>query len=337
MTDGKRVITGFDSRRLHNDNEGLASPSDERGQNVANFGACRICAIPLLSYRARGNGLCGPCTRAACTHLDVERGDEFTPDRCRACFAAVFPPPTRPPPAAPRPPAAGTVASIQAAACAAPGVVMCMVSPELNGDDVVVITVIDASVADREAVRAAIRAATPLAVASRVTFAVAVPDELAPQPPPANPPRGPAVWPMVIEEAEETERDPRLIAMMRARDKQGRAKYGVPLCANDGRNTAMDALQEALDLIAYLRKRRAEGRSSPHYWQRNVSDIAIALIDEIEREAAPPTASPGSSGEAGKQCVTCGFASPLQALEPVDGPTIDAFCPTCGWMGEVPR
>lgn len=22
---------------------------------------------------------------------------------------------------------------------------------------------------------------------------------------------------------------------------------------------------------------------------------------------------------------------------PVDGPTIDAFCPTCGWMGEVAR
>lgn len=162
------------------------------------------------------------------------------------------------------------------------------------------------------------------------------PRVLRPQPPPANPPRGPAVWPLAIEEAEETERDPRLIAMMRARDKQGRAKYGVPLCAHDGRNTAMDALQEALDLIAYLRKLRAEGHSSPHYWQRNVSDIAIALIDEIEKEGA----SPGSSGEAGKECEDCGHVEGQESERLSTwyrGEPIDAVCPTCGWMGEVPR
>lgn len=312
MTDGKRVIPGFDSRRLHNDNEGLASPSDERGQNVANFGACRICAIPLLSYRARGNGLCGPCTRA-----DVEDFAQRLDSAGHGGAAENV-----------RREAAETTDDIG--------------HRDLKPENLLPrLTDVEAQYLATSVVTAP-SGEVPTAIgrlADKVLELLArLPcDALRPQPPPANPPRGPAVWPLVIEEAEETERDPRLIAMMRARDKQGRVKYGVPLCANDGRNTAMDALQEALDLIAYLRKRRAEGRSSPHYWQRNVSDIAIALIDEIEREAAPPTASPGSSGEAGKQCVTCGFASPLQALEPVDGPTIDAFCPTCGWMGEVPR
>lgn len=124
-------------------------------------------------------------------------------------------------------------------------------------------------------------------------------DALRPQPPPANPPRGPAVWPMVIEEAEETERDPRLIAMMRARDKQGRAKYGVPLCANDGRNTAMDALQEALDLIAYLRKRRAEGRSSPRPSCRScaTADRASSSSPADQASVRPPSRTRSRGGQ----------------------------------------
>lgn len=233
-----------------------------------------------------------------CTHPDIERGDEFNPDRCRTCYAPVFPPSFS---ASPQPPPRLTDVEAQALAT-------------------------EVVSAPTEAVPKAIAmlADKMLELLARVPVP---PREIAPQPPPANPPRGPAVWPLVIDEAEETERDPRLIAMMRARDKQGRVKYGVPLCANDGRNTAMDALQEALDLIVYLRKRRAEGRSSPHYWQRNVSDIAVALIDEIEKEATKP-------------CETCGHVEGEEP-EPLStwyrGKPIDAFCPTCGWMGEVPR
>ncbi|MGL4442526.1 MAG: hypothetical protein ACRCU1_02805, partial [Alsobacter sp.] len=74
------------------------------------------------------------------------------------------------------------------------------VSPEICGDDVVVIVAASATTA-RAAVRAAIKEATPLHVASRVIFAVEVPDELGHQPPPANPPRGEPVWPLVIDEA----------------------------------------------------------------------------------------------------------------------------------------
>lgn len=298
MTDGKRVITGFDSRRLHNDNEGLASPSDERGQNVANFGACRICAIPLLSYRARGNGLCGPCTRA-----DVEDFAQRLDSAGHGGAAENV-----------RREAAETTDDIGHRDLKPENLLPRLTDVEAQYLATSVVT------APSGEVPAAIgrMADKVLELLARLPC-----DALRPQPPPANPPRGPAVWPMVIEEAEETERDPRLIAMMRARDKQGRAKYGVPLCANDGRNTAMDALQEALDLVVYLRKLRAEGRSIPHYWQRNVSDIAVALIDEIEKEAVKP-------------CETCGHVEG-QESPPVDGPTIDAFCPTCGWMGEVPR
>lgn len=65
---------------------------------------CRECGADLLfSARARGYGLCGPCTRAECTHPSKTRGDEFHPDRCDICHAPVFPPALvpQPPPANP--------------------------------------------------------------------------------------------------------------------------------------------------------------------------------------------------------------------------------------------
>lgn len=65
-------------------------------------------------------------------------------------------------------------------------------------------------------------------------------ERLAPQPPP-QPTTGRPIWDLVIED-------------MRARDLQGRAKYGVPLQANNGRDPLMDAYQEALDLCVYLRQ-----------------------------------------------------------------------------------
>jgi hypothetical protein len=39
---------------------------------------------------------------------------------------------------------------------------------------------------------------------------------------------------------------------MRARDRMGRERYGVPLTADNGRNHLVDAYQEALDLLVYL-------------------------------------------------------------------------------------
>ena len=49
------------------------------------------------------------------------------------------------------------------------------------------------------------------------------------------------VWKLVIED-------------MQARDHVGRQRYGVPLQANNGRDALVDAYQEALDLVVYLRQ-----------------------------------------------------------------------------------
>ena len=60
------------------------------------------------------------------------------------------------------------------------------------------------------------------------------------QPPPA-PSAGCEVWPLVV-------------ADMLARDHVGRARYGTPLRAGNGRDALIDAYQEALDLAVYLRQ-----------------------------------------------------------------------------------
>jgi hypothetical protein len=61
-----------------------------------------------------------------------------------------------------------------------------------------------------------------------------------PEPPPIANDRA-AVWDLVI-------------ADMRERDATGRAKYGTPLQVRNGRDALVDAYQEALDLVVYLRQ-----------------------------------------------------------------------------------
>lgn len=51
----------------------------------------------------------------------------------------------------------------------------------------------------------------------------------------------PAIWDLVI-------------ADMQARDAEGRRKYGTPLQPFNGRDALVDAYQEALDLVVYLRQ-----------------------------------------------------------------------------------
>lgn len=71
----------------------------------------------------------------------------------------------------------------------------------------------------------------------------------------------PAVWPLVIRSLLEGEVDEararvveRLAADMGARDAEGQRKYGVPLQVENGRDAAVDAYQEALDLTVYARQ-----------------------------------------------------------------------------------
>lgn len=70
------------------------------------------------------------------------------------------------------------------------------------------------------------------------------------QQPAPTPTAGPAIWDLVI-------------ADMHARDQLGRAKYGTPLQANNGRDALLDAYQEALDLCVYLRQGIAERDGTP--------------------------------------------------------------------------
>lgn len=64
------------------------------------------------------------------------------------------------------------------------------------------------------------------------------------QPPPIPNERRP-IWELVMED-------------MRERDLVGRARYGTPLQAHNGRDALVDAYQEALDLAVYLKQAIAE-------------------------------------------------------------------------------
>lgn len=90
---------------------------------------------------------------------------------------------------------------------------------------------------------------------------------LTPQPPP-KPVDGPAVWDLVVADVLESRFIPpsstrdALVVDMRGRDAYGEGLYGTRLRAGDGRDSLVDAYQEALDLVAYLRKALADGKQA---------------------------------------------------------------------------
>lgn len=71
-----------------------------------------------------------------------------------------------------------------------------------------------------------------------------------PQPPPTEG-EGPEVWPLIYDSTRLVLPD-WLRADMRERHELGRAKYGTGLRVWNGRDCAVDAYQEALDLAVYL-------------------------------------------------------------------------------------
>lgn len=82
------------------------------------------------------------------------------------------------------------------------------------------------------------------------------------QPPPIPQPERVPVWDLVIAdverkyrglEGEQEEAVQLAIADMRERDRVGRERYGTPLTTNNGRDHLVDAYQELLDGIVYLR------------------------------------------------------------------------------------
>lgn len=81
------------------------------------------------------------------------------------------------------------------------------------------------------------------------------------EPPPPKANGHPPSWYLVIVEAGGMDPSPvreLVVADMRARDDEGRRKYGVPLQPFNGRDSLVDAYQEALDLSVYLRNLQVE-------------------------------------------------------------------------------
>lgn len=62
---------------------------------------------------------------------------------------------------------------------------------------------------------------------------------------------GAECWPALLAEVDV---EPWLAELIRERDAMGRAKYGTALRVWNGRDAAVDALQEALDLLVYLQQ-----------------------------------------------------------------------------------
>ena len=59
-----------------------------------------------------------------------------------------------------------------------------------------------------------------------------------------------------------------------ARRQQGIERYGVPLQRDNGRDHLMDALQEALDLMAYLRAGNLWGQALAHLIAKDLAEKA---------------------------------------------------------------
>ncbi len=94
----------------------------------------------------------------------------------------------------------------------------------------------------------------------------------APEPPPVG--DGAEVWPLVI-------------ADMQERNREGVRKYGTPLRANNGRRALVDLYQEMLDGVVYLRQHLEEqGSCDPHE-----PAVDVRLADHAAAEQPEPMTS----------------------------------------------
>jgi hypothetical protein len=119
----------------------------------------------------------------------------------------------------------------------------------------------------------------------------------APEPKP-QPNDNPAIWDLVLRDVPhlgDVTSEPiiALCADMGARDAMGRAKYGMPLTAGNGRNPWTDAYQEALDGCAYSRQmiEEAAPMEMDEAWEvyRTFFELALRLkTAAIRREGWAP-------------------------------------------------
>lgn len=78
--------------------------------------------------------------------------------------------------------------------------------------------------------------------------------------PPPRPGIGLPIWTLVISD-------------MRERDVIGRRRYGTPLMAHNGRDALVDAYQEALDMVVYLRQAIEERSSAFFERERKLASV----------------------------------------------------------------
>ncbi len=106
-------------------------------------------------------------------------------------------------------------------------------------------------------------------------------DATAPEPPPLITGSEP-IWPLVIADAEVLD-CAALVADMKARDAFGRAKYGTPLTADNGRSHLADAYQEALDEVVYLRAAVEQGRDvGPLYHEALAHAVKLRTALDVD-------------------------------------------------------
>lgn len=108
----------------------------------------------------------------------------------------------------------------------------------------------------------------------------------APEPPPLVTGSEP-IWPLVIADAEHLG-CANLVTDMKARDAFGRAKYGTPLTADNGRDHLADAYQEVLDEVVYLRAAVEQGRDVGGLYHEALAH-AVKLRGVLDGVPAGPT------------------------------------------------
>ena len=98
-----------------------------------------------------------------------------------------------------------------------------------------------------------------------------------PEPAPIRQPHSVDVWPLVWADVRKANRNApseaadKLLEDMQARSAQGYAKYGTTLHSHNGRNPLVDAYQEALDQVVYLRQAAHETSAEPD------EDLAVLI------------------------------------------------------------
>lgn len=112
-------------------------------------------------------------------------------------------------------------------------------------------------------------------------------DLVQPQPAPIAT-AGPSVWQLVMADVRDPEKIPGgmvpfvypgiMLATMAEREQFGLKKYGVPVQAHNGRDALIDAVQEALDLIVYLKQALIEKELPKQLLSRLACPYRMSLL-----------------------------------------------------------